>query len=255
MQAVMLARATLRRAEVDARLTPTRSKLQAQLDGWLAFVQSNRRDGPEAQRVEQPAPLAVFSVGEEIGRGGQGGVYMGRFWPMGRGRPSFRSAIKLAVVDAADLRADPVLFFTESMVVAAQSDNEFITPMQACDVRPHVVSARIGWFSRDAAGRETFEPGEEQHGLPWSKVEARCSALQLGSRGAVIRRQPLWEVVAVTQYGVYHLMEPYACAPLVRFASELRLLIRRVAAPDPAPYLSWRLCRLLARVGVACGRC
>lgn len=197
-------------------MAPTCTKLRTQLVLWHAFLRSNRLEVPAAERAAVPSPLAVFVEGNTLGEGTQGAVRLGTYWPKGRAGTGFPSAIKRSIVATEDLTANPLLHFTESMVVAAQGSSKYIAPMQACDVRPQTVSARLGEYSRNADGRETFVVGEEQHGLAWGEVRDQCSLRKVaeGHAGVVLGKQ-VWQVTAITHFAVLHLMEPYTCAPLL----------------------------------------
>lgn len=208
-------RATMARSEVDAALHPTRAKLLQQLREHERFVASNRLAIPPAERCRKPEPLAVFEEGELIGSGGQGAVRHGTFWPKGAAGTGYASAIKCGVARADAMAQDPLLFFAESSIAAAQGESEFVAPMQGCDVRPLIVSARCGRYSRDARGRETWDAVGEERWVLWSDVESACAWPGAVEAASGPEAKTLWHVTGVSSWAVYHLMQPYPCAPLV----------------------------------------
>lgn len=181
LQAREHVRATMARTEVDAALRPTRAKLLQQHE---RFVASNRLLAiPPAERCQQPEPLAMFEEGELIGSGGQGAVRHSTFWPKGAAGTGYASTIKCGVARADAMAQDPLLFFAESSIAAAQGESEFVAPMQGCDVRPLIV--------RPAAAGTRVMQGAARRGTPSGTSGGCCGATwRAPARGRAQSRPP-----------------------------------------------------------------
>lgn len=211
LQACKRMRATLAPTDGEASLQSARTELLNKLREFQRFVHGQRVGVLPGERCNQPAPLRVFRLrpGAPIGGGTQGNVFAADFWLRGLGGASFVSAVKVTEVGAIAMEHDPPRFFAEAAVAAALCGSQWIVPVQGVDVRPLMVSARRGTFTWDAQGREAFHPAEEQHDMPWSVVAGGCEWPT--AEGAVAGVE-LWQVTAVTMWGIFLLLQPFVCA-------------------------------------------